>query len=243
MARKFPVDFEQKVKQPPPIDGRGYPYQLSAKDLMRNFQFTADLLPEGKKGDMLYNDGSNWVLLDNPGEPTTGEENALIHDGSIPAWNARASAGTGADQPWKVTANGDGTVTVSAGHLFYRTSESPAADTLPQWYHLKVFASYAGGSVTVGGSGRIYASIAVNPSAADYAALTNIYGADPFYLNRVYPSGSISVEYGTMPTTGDVFIVEIAAVSLVDGVAVVDTQFLTHNPVVGDYSLTGPVGP
>lgn len=150
---------------------------------------------------------------------------------------------TTSDHPWKVTANGDGTVTVSAGHLFYRTSESPSADTLPQWYHLKVFASYAGGSIAVGGSGRIYASIAVNPATPDYAYLTNIYGGDPFYLGRAYPTGGVTVHYGVMPTTGDVFIVEIAAVSLADGVAVVDSQFLTHNPVVGDYLLTGPVGP
>lgn len=39
MADKLPVDFEKKVKQPPPVDGKGYPYQLSAKDLMANFNY------------------------------------------------------------------------------------------------------------------------------------------------------------------------------------------------------------
>jgi hypothetical protein len=38
---KFPVDFEKKAKEPPPADGRGYPYRISAKDLMTNFKFAA----------------------------------------------------------------------------------------------------------------------------------------------------------------------------------------------------------
>jgi hypothetical protein len=38
---KFPIDFEQKVKEPPQIDGRQYPYQISAKHLMDNFKFAA----------------------------------------------------------------------------------------------------------------------------------------------------------------------------------------------------------
>jgi hypothetical protein len=38
---KFPIDFEQKVKEPPRIDGRLYPYQISAKHLMDNFRFAA----------------------------------------------------------------------------------------------------------------------------------------------------------------------------------------------------------
>jgi hypothetical protein len=38
---KFPIDFEQKVKEPPQIDGRLYPYQISAKHLMDNFRFAA----------------------------------------------------------------------------------------------------------------------------------------------------------------------------------------------------------
>ena len=38
---KFPIDFEQKVKAPPQIDGRSYPYQISAKHLMDNFRYAA----------------------------------------------------------------------------------------------------------------------------------------------------------------------------------------------------------
>jgi hypothetical protein len=38
---KFPIDFEQKAALPPAPNGTGYPYKLSAKDLMANFNFAA----------------------------------------------------------------------------------------------------------------------------------------------------------------------------------------------------------
>ena len=34
---KIPVDFSEKAKIPPAIGGAGYPYRISAKDLMQNF--------------------------------------------------------------------------------------------------------------------------------------------------------------------------------------------------------------
>jgi hypothetical protein len=37
----LPVDFEEKVKRPPTINGRSYPYQISARDLMQNFRYSA----------------------------------------------------------------------------------------------------------------------------------------------------------------------------------------------------------
>ena len=37
----FPVDFEKKAKSPPPANGAGYPYRISAKDLMDNYKFAA----------------------------------------------------------------------------------------------------------------------------------------------------------------------------------------------------------
>lgn len=39
---RLPVDFEAKVKAPPPANGNGYPYQISAKDLMDNFRYLED---------------------------------------------------------------------------------------------------------------------------------------------------------------------------------------------------------
>jgi hypothetical protein len=46
---KIPVDFEQKVKMPAQINGRSYPYQISAKDLMDNFRYAA-LQVDGESG-------------------------------------------------------------------------------------------------------------------------------------------------------------------------------------------------
>lgn len=85
MAKKLPVDFEKKVKQPPPADGKGYPYQMSAKDLMANFKFLLSLLPEGSSGDMLYHDGTEWVLLASPSASASAPV-LLSHDGSLPSW-------------------------------------------------------------------------------------------------------------------------------------------------------------
>jgi len=67
MARKFPVDFEQKAKSPPPVGGRGYPYQLSAKDLMQNFRFLSELVPEGvTDNDLIYFSANKWQILPAP---------------------------------------------------------------------------------------------------------------------------------------------------------------------------------
>jgi hypothetical protein len=38
---KLPVDFSQKAKAPKQISGGGYPVQLSAGDLMKNFKYAA----------------------------------------------------------------------------------------------------------------------------------------------------------------------------------------------------------
>lgn len=37
----LPVDFEYKLKSPPSANGAGYPVQISAADLMRNFVYAA----------------------------------------------------------------------------------------------------------------------------------------------------------------------------------------------------------
>jgi len=38
---KLPIDFEQKVKAAPSANGTGYPYRISASDLMKNFTYAA----------------------------------------------------------------------------------------------------------------------------------------------------------------------------------------------------------
>jgi len=82
MAKKLPVDFEKKVKQPPPVDGKGYPYQLSAKDLMRNFTYLLGLIPDGStSNDLLRWNGSEWEILTAPA--ATGTFVLGVVDGSM----------------------------------------------------------------------------------------------------------------------------------------------------------------
>lgn len=38
---KLPVDFEEKIKTPASNNGSGYPYRISASDLMKNFSYSA----------------------------------------------------------------------------------------------------------------------------------------------------------------------------------------------------------
>ena len=110
----LPVDFEEKVRLPPREDGKGYPYKLSAKDLMQNFRYAAlqvgeglteeispngirtvtldggggDELPDGNQGDMLYWETNKWVLLPSPPLQTSQEIPVMTHTGFIPEWKA-----------------------------------------------------------------------------------------------------------------------------------------------------------
>lgn len=46
-------------------------------------------LPSGNAGDMLYHDGTGWVILSNPGPiPGNAESWLLVHDGTAPSWEA-----------------------------------------------------------------------------------------------------------------------------------------------------------
>ena len=87
MAKKLPIDFEQKIKQAPPADGKGYPYQLPMSDLMANFKYLLGLIPEGvTKGDVFYWDGSTIQIL---GIGTAGQ--VLSVTSNLPAWEDAAS--------------------------------------------------------------------------------------------------------------------------------------------------------
>lgn len=75
MIGPLPVDFEVKVKMPPPVAGAGYPYTISAKDLMKNFKFLLDAIqtiPDGSSlGDLLYWSGQEWTVLPAPESSST----------------------------------------------------------------------------------------------------------------------------------------------------------------------------
>jgi len=77
----LPVDFEQKVKLPPAVNGRSYPYQISARDLMKDFRYAALQVDETEVSGLslqetLNADGTRSVKL--YGE-TTGGGSTINH--------------------------------------------------------------------------------------------------------------------------------------------------------------------
>jgi hypothetical protein len=46
-----------------------------------------DVLPDGDAGDMLYNNGTAWVVLPAPSAPSSGEIVVLTHSGTAPVWS------------------------------------------------------------------------------------------------------------------------------------------------------------
>ena len=50
----LPVDFETKVMLPPAVGGNGYPYKISARDLMANYKYLEDMWEEWDKLDVSF---------------------------------------------------------------------------------------------------------------------------------------------------------------------------------------------
>ena len=70
-TEKLPVDFEEKVRLPPSING-GYPYRISARDLMLNFKFLMNQMPKGiNKNEMIIFNGEKWIILAAPSSTGT----------------------------------------------------------------------------------------------------------------------------------------------------------------------------
>lgn len=91
MKIKWPVDFEGKVRMPAALGGNGYPFRISAKDLMQNFQAAADVVPDGEEiGQMLYWNGERWATV----SPGYEDDMVLKSDGAEPYWETIAN-GTG----------------------------------------------------------------------------------------------------------------------------------------------------
>lgn len=71
-TEKLPVDFEEKVRLPAAVGGAGYPYRISARDLMLNFKFLMNQMPEpANDNDMIILSGGKWVILDAPSSSGT----------------------------------------------------------------------------------------------------------------------------------------------------------------------------
>ncbi len=143
-----------------------------------------------------------------------------------------------ASHPWKVTGNGDDTVNVAAGKILSMANEaSPGMSNIPVYFHLKEFIDYTGGTVEdIDADGYIYASC---PQA--YTTET-IFEADATsginQFDRVQPEGPVTVDFAeNLPTTGSVFIFELARVTFSGGVATVTDQVMTHNPQAWSFDI------
>jgi hypothetical protein len=81
----FPVDFESKVREPKSASGGGYPVQLSASDLMRNFVWAA-LDADASLIEQTTGQGGHTARkLKIPAAPTTGTHVLGAVDGAL-AW-------------------------------------------------------------------------------------------------------------------------------------------------------------
>jgi hypothetical protein len=79
---KLPINFEEKAKLPASANGTGYPYRISASDLMANFTYAA----LNVENDWYENESSGKYLgrkLKLPKMPTSGTHVLGCIDGEI----------------------------------------------------------------------------------------------------------------------------------------------------------------
>ena len=84
----LPHDFRAQARQPIPVNGKGAPLQISGSKLQENFEYldgkeAGSSLPDGEAGDMLYHDGTDWVILP---APSGSGISVLSHNGTVPSW-------------------------------------------------------------------------------------------------------------------------------------------------------------
>lgn len=101
---KFPVDFEKLAKTPPAPGGAGYPYIISGKDMMDDYNAAALLVDDSAVGGLQLKEtrenGKRTVVLsgeieEGTGLPDGGAGDMLYHNGS--GWTilpAPSSTGT-----------------------------------------------------------------------------------------------------------------------------------------------------
>jgi len=135
--------------------------------------------------------------------------------------------------PWKVTSNGNNTVSISAGCVMSWEETSLT---------LKNFKKYDGTqTVTVTGDGYIYGYIDASlATTADINAGGTDSGGDTLDvpIMRVFPDNTddITIAFAAaMPSGSSTFYFEIAEVSLIASVATVTHQTLTHNPTLASW--------
>lgn len=135
----------------------------------------------------------------------------------------------GFSHPWKVTSNGDDTVNVAAGNVGWWEEQNSDPWVAPMIHTYEKFSATA--EVEVTAAGYIVAVYNANHRKGGETAFTNGGNLNVEALGEY--AGSKDVRFSETPTdeTADIVLV-LAEVSLAAGVAVVDYQVLTHNPIV-----------
>ena len=112
----LPIDFEEKVKQPPAVGGvGGYPYSISAKHLMQNFAYASPVIPASSSAGGL--NGIEEVTKVGPGGHQTRELSCIkinegLNDGDIAYWSESQNAWGPLEAP-------------SAGAILYHDGTTP----------------------------------------------------------------------------------------------------------------------
>ncbi len=220
---KLPVDFEQKVKLPPLVNGRSYPYQISAKDLMDDFKYAAlqvdDVVVDGLQlVETIAGDGTRTVKLDG--------EIAFYH-------------------PWKCTANGDDTIYVGDGRIHsFLDGDNPGLASIS----MAGFGEWGGGYVAVTEAtgviyGEVVSTASIYPLLDIVADSSGESGDVNITLLRTMPDPQAYITVGfaqTIPRdpTANTFYWEIAQVALTNGIASITKQVLRHDPMLWSFTTT-----
>ena len=82
-----PINFLEMIQLPPAAGGAGYPYRISAGDLMSNFDYLDKIPSHAVAGDILYCISAGtleeWAVLS---APSGSGLHVLTHDGKYPFW-------------------------------------------------------------------------------------------------------------------------------------------------------------
>jgi hypothetical protein len=147
---------------------------------------------------------------------------------------------TAITHPWKVSTSADDTVRVSPGKILsLQCPSNPGVSNIPAYFHLKKFSDYAGGEVTgIDDNGYIYGSIPWATGGGTFFEADTTTGISMFELVVPDAGEPITVSFDTsLPTTGDVFVFEIAHVTFADGKISEIEQVLTHNPTMWGFDI------
>ena len=197
--------------------------QVAGATSTRQLSGTVTISDESDAPSSIDSSSNVWLLLAElslSGGVVTVTEQKLDHN---PVVSIQDNSASDPSHPWKVTENGDDTLTIADGSILYFTAG--ATGSVPNEPFDGGHIDYTSGDVTIGASGTLFAKISLttpDPVATDNTFLIATYGVAP---------STVPVEVDPS-LSGSEMSIPIADVSLTAGVATVDVQYLVHNPLV-----------